>query len=77
MTSAVRHHKTGEIADFFLFVLDEIDRIHTADENSMPDQPENVAPYNPSNGAAYYFTSHGNQVRQTPNYQMDGICCFR
>ena len=74
MTSAIRHHKTEEIADFFLYVIDEIVRIHTDDQNVMPDQPENVAPYNPSQGTAYYFTSHGNQIRRTPNYQMDGTC---
>ncbi len=28
--------------------------------------------YNPSKGAAYYFTSHGNQLRQMPQYNIQG-----
>lgn len=72
MTSAIRHYKTDEVADFFLYLLDEVERIHGDDTNQMPDNPGAVSSYDPSMGTAYYFTPHGNQIRRTPNYQMDG-----
>jgi hypothetical protein len=73
MNIAFRYQKGKEVASFFQYLIHKTDEIHQADSNNMPDDPEELAPYNPSTGVALYFTSHGGQIRRMPRYKIEGV----
>ncbi len=55
------------IADLILFCRE----VHSGDPPAPPPEPKQGT-YYPPGGTAYYFTPHGNQVRDLPNYNVHG-----
>lgn len=75
MECAYQAYDVDDIADFFVYLLDETEKmhlIHSTETTNEDNVPEHVAPFDPSSGTCYYFTPHGAQVRKTPMYEMDG-----
>ena len=58
------------ICNFVLYLCDFVSSIHEQDQPT----PEAVAipeTYDPESGVAYYFTDHGNQVRNLPRFSIN------
>lgn len=70
LTASSRNNLSAEIANFFLYLISFIQEVHSNDGNIVPAQVIGNT-YNPESGTAYYFTNHGNKVRQTPSYSLD------
>ena len=59
------------ITDFIDSIIDRVKEVH-ADDDPAPQPVRQQGTYNPATGIAYYFTEHGEQVRQMPTYQVSG-----
>jgi len=71
---AVIEVRTGQLVPLYLYwiILDLCMFLCIADDSETGESVEIPGSYNPSIGAAYYFTPHGNQIRQTPCYDIPG-----
>ena len=65
-------YKCTEITRNFLRVLiANIEEVHTPNRDA-PISHEQPNTYNPPEGTAYYFTPHGNKLRDMPIYEVSG-----
>ena len=55
---------------FLEYVVVEIVQLHSNDRHQQPQRIIDGS-YNPEKGTAYYFTPHGNQIRQQGKYSID------
>lgn len=68
---AIRHDCLNMCTNFVMYLVDRIEEIHAV---NRPAPAANPIPgtYNPSSGVAYYFTPTGEQLREMPNYSVQG-----
>ena len=72
MKIADRHQHAKGMASFFQFLITRTNEIHSNDFMHKPDDPSIVDTYDPTTGVSYNFTPHGGQIRELPQYEMDG-----
>ena len=59
------------VVGFVRALVQQVFSVHSVDRPApAPDSHEGT--YNPPSGTAYYFTPHGNQVRDIPSYSIQG-----
>ena len=59
------------VVGFVKGLVQQVISVHSVDRPApAPDSHEGT--YNPPSGTAYYFTPHGNQVRDLPSYSIQG-----
>ena len=63
------HGFRDKCVSFVEYLVDEVIHIHNKD-NPVQQPHEILNSYNPEKGTAYYFTPHGNQIRQQPTYSI-------
>jgi hypothetical protein len=67
--ASLNHNKTGVVLKFVKALQEFIVGVHVGDRETEEASPiENS--YDPSSGVAYYFTEHGNKVRETGTYDI-------
>ena len=67
---SIRHGFTNKSIAFVEYLIDQAIIVHIRDINTEVPS-ENVKPYNPESGTAYYFTATGHQIRKQPMYRID------
>ena len=67
---SAKHNKHQLFATFLLYLIDFINGVHDDDIPYAPAIPI-MNTYNPEAGVAYYFTPHGNVLRQFPVYEVN------
>ena len=67
---SIRHGFTNKSIAFVEYLIDQAIIVHIRDINTEVPS-ENVKPYNPESGTAYYFTPTGHQIRKQPMYRID------
>ena len=67
MLKACQTSNTDFVVNFLREMMNSVIKVHSEDR---PVAPANPIPgtYNPPSGIAYYFTEHGQQLREMPNY---------
>ena len=63
------HGFSTKCVEFLEYLIDQTVLVHSHDQILQQAQPINNS-YNPETGTAYYFTSHGCQVRKQPVYTI-------
>ncbi|XP_064627662.1 uncharacterized protein LOC135487619 isoform X2 [Lineus longissimus] len=63
------HHKSVLFNAFISYLVDFIQEIHRNDHMYSPPTPKDHT-YNPESGVAYYFSPHGNILRELPGYAI-------
>ena len=62
-----------ECVEFMEYLVDQTVQVHCKD-NLIEHNAEVIhGSHNPEKGIAYYFTSHGNQIRKQPQYKIDQV----
>ena len=64
------HGFSTKCVEFLEYLIDQTVLVHSHDQILQQAQPINNS-YNPETGMAYYFTSHGCQVRKQPVYTIN------
>lgn len=64
------HGFSTKCVEFLEYLIDQTVLVHSHDQILQQAQPINNS-YNPETGTAYYFTSHGCQVRKQPVYTIN------
>ena len=68
---SVKYDCTEITRDFLHLIISKIEAIHSVNREP-PVTREQPNTYYPPGGAAYYFTPHGNKIRQMPKYSVKG-----
>ena len=68
---SVKYECTEMTKKFLQLLITRIETVHSANREK-PLIREKPNSYNPPSGAAYYFTPHGNQIREMPKYVLMG-----
>ena len=68
---SVKYECTEMTKKFLQLLITCIETVHSANREK-PLIREKPNSYNPPSGAAYYFTPHGNQIREMPKYVLKG-----
>ena len=66
------HNFGKECVNFVEYLIDEIITVYLNDKDTPPVTIMDQS-YNPERGACYYFTPHGNQIRNKPKYIIDKV----
>ena len=67
---SIKNSCTEVISPFFWYLIEKINGIRYGDPHLTPVQ-EIPGSYDPRNGAAYYFSPSGNQIRKMPQYEKN------
>ena len=70
LTVSIAHGFGIQCAKFYQYLVDEVVKVHAKDRNE-PQVNVITDTYNPTSGIAYYFTKHGNQIRQQPEFEIN------
>ena len=68
---SVKHDCTEITKKFLQLLISNIESVHMSNRDPPPIQ-EQPNTYNPPGGIAYYFTKHGNKLRDMPKYAVHG-----
>ena len=68
---SARQDTLNLVVAFVRALVQQVISVHAGDRPVPPPEPHEGS-YNPPSGTAYYFTPHGNQVRDMPSYSIQG-----
>ena len=71
LKAAQQHNQAQVCVDFIKVLVQQVQEIHHLDSTTS-EASESLDSYDPTSGTCYYFTDHGNQVRQMPQYNIQG-----
>ena len=69
---SIKHGCIPLVIEFWEYIQKKVEKLHK--DNNRPSPPVARIPntYGPSSGSAYYFTEHGEQIREMPEYRVSG-----
>ena len=70
LSLSIQHEFSEQCVNFYEYLKDEVKNLHSKERK---DPVPSIIPgtYNPQNGAAYYFTPHGNQICRQPQSTIE------
>lgn len=68
--AAQTHQQVPLVVNYIKVLVEQVKDVHSGD--SSDEATPFPRSYNPTSGICYYFTEHGNQVRETPEYEISG-----
>lgn len=70
MDAARLHNRSDIVVKFVRELVDFVNGVHSLDRQTAPavQQPKT---YNPPSGTCYYFTEHGDKLRDLPSYSLN------
>ena len=70
LQDAVASDTVPEVVKFIRALLQFVEDVHSEDRETADPMPI-PGTYNPPAGTAYYFTAHGQKLRETPHYEVN------
>ena len=69
---SIKHGSIRLVTEFWEYVQKKVEKLHKDSNRPSPPFARIPNTYDPSSGSAYYFTEHGEQICEMPEYRVSG-----